>query len=149
MTKAPPRQLKNVRGPFAFGNRKTFTLAQLLKLDPTHQQQFVMQSQSYLGTSAKTVKACVHEIAENDGTSVDEFSIALWEITAGGETTFEYWVSAAGDGEVFWAGEARPTSVQSVQGEFGSLEEDEASAALAFALQAVVPDLQAPPAEDA
>jgi len=139
--KAAPKQLKNVRGPYVFQNRRTFKLAALLKLDPIHQQQFVLQAQSYMGTNARTVMACADAIADNDGYAVDQLSIDLWEIAQVGheEAVFEYWVGRAGDGEVFWAGEARPTSVQSVQHEFQSLEEDEASHALAAALQAVAP----------
>lgn len=139
--KPRPTRLEQVCGPYVFQNRKTLRLADLLKLDPKRQQQFVLQSQSYMGTSERTVTACVAEITKYDGCSIDEYSIDLWEIATVGEAEpiFEYWVSGAGDGEVFWAGEARPTAVQSVQREFASLELDEASHALAAALQQVAP----------
>ena len=135
------KQLSAVRGPYVFQNKRTYKLSGLLKLAPVHQQQFVLQAQSYMGTSAKSVAACADEIAKFDGHPVAEVSIDLWDIVQVGKTepVFEYWVGPAGDGEVFWAGEARPTSVQSVQREFQSLEEDEASHALAAALQAIAP----------
>lgn len=136
------KQLKDVKGPFEFRNRKTFTPAELVKLDPAHQQQFVMACQSYMGTPARNVKACVIAVAEFDGYPVAEFKIDRWEIGNPGspEPIFEYWVNAMGDGEVFWAKEPRPTSVQSVQRQFASLEEDEYSHGLAALLQPVLPE---------
>ena len=94
-----------------------------------------------MGTNARTVQRCAEAIADNDGYSVDELSIDLWDIAQVGATqpTFEYWMLRDGNGEVFWAGEARPTSIQSVQYEFQSLDYDGASAELAAALQAIVP----------
>ncbi len=139
--RAPLKQLKSVRGPYELRNQRTYKLGALLKLDPVHQQQFVMQAQSYMGTNARNVKACVDAICEFDGYKADAFSIELWDIATVGEAkpAFEYWRLATGDGEVFWAGEARPTSVQSVQNDFQSLEEDEASQAFAAALQEIAP----------
>ncbi len=136
-----PRQLATVKGPYEFRNKRTFKLPALLKLDPGHQKQFVLQAQSYMGTNARTVQACAEAIADNDGYPIHELSIDLWEIAQVGNPTaiFEYWVLNGGNGEVFWAGEPRPTSVQSVQHEFQSLDYDVASHALAAALQAIAP----------
>lgn len=134
-------KLQDVSGPFEFRNRKTFTPPELVKLGPAHQQQYVMACQSYMGTAARNVKACVLEVAEYDGYPPDKLTIDRWEIGNPGDPTplFEYWVNALGDGEVFWAGEPRPTAVQSVQGEFASLDEDATSHALAAMLMQAWP----------